>query len=216
MVWPTGSRLGPCVSALLQVARWRRRGLDARVSVNLSARNLDNPDLPVLVQGLLLECGADPRWLTLELTESSIILDPKRSISVLSGIRALGVQIAIDDFGSGQSALTYLKRLPADEVKINRSFVLNMTVDKHDAAIVRSTIRLAHELGLKAVGEGVENEATRNLLAAYGCDSAQGFFLGRPMTARSVCLRFTSGERVGHAQFSRPRNGNAGHERVPV
>ena len=202
--------------ALGQVTTWRARGLDVRVSVNLSARNLDNPDLPALVEGLLHECGAAPGWLTLELTENSIILDPERTISVLSDLRALGVRIAVDDFGSGQSALAYLKRLPVDEVKIDRSFVLNMTVDRHDAAIVRSTIRLAHDLGLEVVGEGVENEATRNLLAAYGCDFGQGFFLGRPTTARSVCLRFTSGERAGHAQFSRPRNGNAGRQSVPV
>lgn len=198
--------------ALGQVTTWRARGLDVRVSVNLSARNLDNPDLPALVEGLLHECGAAPGWLTLELTENSIILDPGRTISLLSDLRALGVRIAVDDFGSGQSALAYLKRLPVDEVKIDRSFVLNMTVDRHDAAIVRSTIRLAHDLGLEVVGEGVENEATRNLLAAYGCDFGQGFFLGRPTTARSAALRLGMPGSPDQGEYSGTNNGKGRRE----
>jgi diguanylate cyclase (GGDEF)-like protein/PAS domain S-box-containing protein len=175
--------------ALVQCARWRARGLDTRVSVNLSARNLDDPDLPDLVRSLLVrhKCAAD--WLTVELTEGSIMIDPERSIEVLGAIRDLGVRVSIDDFGAGNSALPYLKKLPADEVKIDKSYVLTMTVDKQDAAIVRSTIGLAHELGLSVVGEGIENEAALGLLRAYGCDYGQGYYLGRPESVRAASRR---------------------------
>ncbi len=175
--------------ALAQCARWRTRGLDTRVSVNLSARDLDDPDLPDMINSLLArhKCCAD--WLIVELTEGSIMIDHERSTKVLAAIRDLGVQVAIDDFGAGQSGLPYLKNLPADAVKIDKSFVLTMTVDKQDAAIVRSTIGLAHELGLSVVGEGVENEATLRLLRAYGCDYGQGYYLGRPEDPRAVSRR---------------------------
>ena len=179
--------------AIGQCARWRARGLKARVSVNLSARNLDDPDLPDLIAGLLREHQADSRWLTVELTESSIMLDPVGSVEVLTAIRELGVSVAIDDFGAGQSALPYLKKIPADQVKIDKSFILGMTLDKQDAAIVRSTIGLAHELDLTVVGEGVENEATMRLLRAYGCDFGQGYYLGRPARPSSIPNRLQPG-----------------------
>ena len=175
--------------AISQCSRWRSRGLETRVSVNLSARNLDDPDLPALIAGLLEEQRADPSWLTVELTESSVMLDPDRNVGVLAGIRQLGVSVAIDDFGAGQSALPYLKTLEADQVKIDKSFVLGMTVNKQDAAIVRSTIGLAHDLGLRVVAEGVENEATLRLLRAYGCDIGQGYHLGRPVRPSSISSR---------------------------
>jgi EAL domain-containing protein (putative c-di-GMP-specific phosphodiesterase class I) len=175
--------------ALTQCASWRSRGLETRVSVNLSARNLDDPDLPELISRLIREHKAEPGWLTVELTESSVMLEPERAIGVLGAIRELGVRVAIDDFGAGHSALPYLKTLPANEVKIDKSFVISMTVDKGDAAIVRSTIGLAHELGLTVVAEGVENEATKRLLGAYGCDIGQGYFLGRPVRPASVAGR---------------------------
>lgn len=178
--------------ALAQCGRWRARGLETGVSVNLSARNLDDPDLPELVSSLLSQhkCSAD--WLTVELTEGSIMVDPERSMEALAAIRDLGARVAIDDFGAGQSALPYLKKLPADEVKIDKSFILTMTVDKQDAAIVRSTIGLAHELGLSVVGEGIEDEATLRLLRAYGCDYGQGYYLGRPESVRAASRRLAS------------------------
>ena len=175
--------------ALGQCAKWRRRGLDNRVSVNLSARNLDDPDLPHSIARLLCKHNASAEWMTVELTEGSIMVDPERNTRTLSSIRDLGVRVSIDDFGAGQSGLSYLKRLPADEVKIDKSFVLTMTIDKHDAAIVRSTIGLAHELGLSVVGEGIENEATLRLLRGYGCDLGQGFYLGRPESLRAATRR---------------------------
>ncbi len=120
------------------------------------------------------------------------MVDPERSARALAAMRSLGARVSIDDFGAGQSALPYLKKLPADEVKIDKSFVITMTVDKQDAAIVRSTIGLAHELGLSVVGEGVENEATLRLLRAYGCDYGQGYYLGRPEGPRAVSGHFRS------------------------
>jgi diguanylate cyclase (GGDEF)-like protein/PAS domain S-box-containing protein len=177
--------------ALSQCARWRARGLDTRVSLNLSARNLDDPDLPQMISELLVQHKASPEWLTVELTESSVMVDPERSMRALAAIRNLGARVSIDDFGAGQSALPYLKNLLADEVKIDKSFILTMSVDKQDAAIVRSTIGLAHELGLSVVGEGVENEATLRLLRAYGCDYGQGYYLGRPEGPRAVARRLS-------------------------
>lgn len=117
------------------------------------------------------------------------MLDPDRSVEVLTAIRAHGVRVAIDDFGVGQSTLSYVKSLPADEVKIDKSFVLTMAVDKHDAAIVRATIGLAHDLGLRVVAEGVEDVATKNLLMAYGCDIGQGYLLGRPAPPGQILKR---------------------------
>ena len=189
--------------ALAQCGRWRARGLDTGVSVNLSARNLDDPDLPELVSSLLAQHKCSACWLTVELTEGSIMVDPERSMEALAAIRDLGARVAIDDFGAGQSALPYLKKLPADEVKIDKSFVLTMTVDKQDAAIVRSTIGLAHELGLSVVGEGIENEAALRLLRAYGCDYGQGYYLGRPESARAVSRR------LGSAPHRRPEPSDA-------
>jgi diguanylate cyclase (GGDEF)-like protein/PAS domain S-box-containing protein len=183
-----GDRLGKWVidKVLLQLARWRSRGFNARVSANLSARNLDDPGLVDWVGGLLEKHSVAPEWLMLELTEGSVMLDPDRSISTLTGIRDMGIKVAIDDFGSGQASLPYLRTLPADVLKIDKSYITNMTVDKNDAAIVRSTIGLAHELGLHVIGEGIEDRATLRLLRAYGCDYGQGYFLGRPDTARAV------------------------------
>ena len=178
--------------ALAQCARWRARGLETGVSVNLSARNLDDPDLPQLISGLLTQRKADPKWLTVELTESSVMIDPDRNTRTLAAIRSLGARVSIDDFGAGQSGASYLKKLPADEVKIDKSFIITMTVDKQDASIVRSTIGLAHELGLSVVGEGVENEATLRLLRAYDCDYGQGYYLGRPEGPRAVSRRLGS------------------------
>jgi diguanylate cyclase (GGDEF)-like protein/PAS domain S-box-containing protein len=183
-----GDKLGRWVldKVLHQCARWRERGYEAQVSVNMSARNLDDPDLAHWVAGLLEKHGASPDWLVLELTESSVMLDPEQSRHALTAVRDLGIRVAIDDFGSGQATMAYLRRIPADVLKIDKSYITNMTVDKNDAAIVRSTIGLAHELGLYVIGGGIEDRATLRLLRAYGCDLGQGYFLGRPDTARAV------------------------------
>ena len=190
-------------SAIEQCAVWRLGGLEVGVAVNLSARDLDDPELPELVSGLLMEYGTEPADLTVELTESSIMLDPRRSIGTLTALRGLGVKVAVDDFGSGQSTLTYLRELPLDQVKIDKSFVLNMAVERQDAAIVRSTIGLGHELGLAVVAEGVEDHATEELLRAFGCDIVQGYHLGRPMPAESVALHVSAADAAVVTKFSR-------------
>jgi diguanylate cyclase (GGDEF)-like protein len=163
----------------------RTEGFDLEVAVNLSVRSVLDVSLPDLVEGILDEYGLDARSLVLEITESSVLADPARSIGVLGRLASLGVNIAIDDFGTGYSSLSHLRRLPVNEVKIDRSFVSGMVSNESDAVIVRSTIDLARNLGLRVVAEGVEDETTWELLAELGCDAAQGFYLSRPVPARA-------------------------------
>ena len=168
-------------TALQQCRAWRLEGLPLNVSVNLSARSL-RPDFPAQVAVILGETGVAAAALTLEITESSIMADPEQTGTVLEELSAMGVNIAIDDFGTGYSSLTYLKRLPVDEIKIDKSFVLGMSGDEDDAAIVRSTVDLGRNLGLRVVAEGIESSATWTALTTLGCDMAQGFYLSPPVT----------------------------------
>jgi diguanylate cyclase (GGDEF)-like protein len=170
-------------TALDQARCWQETGITLGVAVNLSVRNLLEPTLVERVAGLLARAAVAPGTLTLEITESGVMTDPEAAIAMLWGLRRIGVRLSVDDFGTGYSSLAYLKRLPVDEVKLDRSFVLNMTGDANDAAIVRSTIELAHNLGLQLVAEGVEDQETLELLAALGCDLAQGYHLARPIPA---------------------------------
>src|SRR3712207_1859906 len=169
--------------ALEHCAAWRREGLDVPVAVNLSVRSLLDPELADDVARLLRAAEVPARSLTLEITETSIMGDPGRTLSVLDRLAGLGLTLAIDDFGTGYSSLAYLKRLPVDEVKIDKSFVLDMHGNPDDEAIVRSTVDLGHNLGLRVVAEGVEDGDTWRRLAALGCDRAQGYHLGHPMPA---------------------------------
>ncbi len=183
--------IGPLTLEVLdQALRTSRRLRDARrplgVAVNLSVRVLTDLDLPRQVAGLLGRWGVPPELLTLEVTETSIMVDPTRTMTVLGLLRDLGVVLSIDDFGTGYSSLAYLKRLEANELKIDRSFVLSMTSNSNDAVIVRSTIELGHNLGLKLVAEGVEDEATWSMLRALGCDVIQGYHLSRPIAAEAL------------------------------
>jgi diguanylate cyclase (GGDEF)-like protein len=159
------------------------RGIQLRVSVNISTRDLLDQDLPVKFAGILLRYDIAPSSFCLEITESAIMDDPVRAQQTLEGLHAMGVELSIDDFGTGYSSLAYLKRLPVHELKIDKSFVMKMESDADDAKIVRSTIDLGHNLGLKVVAEGIENEAVWQLLAEMGCDQGQGYFIGRPMPA---------------------------------
>jgi EAL domain-containing protein (putative c-di-GMP-specific phosphodiesterase class I) len=172
--------------ALEHCAAWRRRGLDVPVAVNLSVRSLLDPELAEDVGRLLRSADVPARSLTLEITETSIMGDPGRTLAVLDRLAGLGLVLAIDDFGTGYSSLAYLKRLPVDEVKIDKSFVLDMSADPDDEAIVRSTVDLGHNLGLRVVAEGVEDEGTWRRLAQLGCDRAQGFHMARPMPAEAL------------------------------
>ena len=173
-------------AALRQLKVWLDAGLDMTVAVNLSARNLVEPDLPARIADLLLRRGVPAERLLIEITESTIMADPERAIGVLAGLRAMGIKLAVDDFGVGYSSLSYLKRLPVDEIKIDRSFVAAMDSQDEDAFIVRSTIDLARNLGLHVVAEGVETREVWIELGELGCDYAQGWYLGRPMPAAEL------------------------------
>ena len=168
-------------ASIAQCGSWNRRGIHFNVAVNLSVRTLVDVGLPDEVELLLRKAGVSPSSLTLEITESSIMADPARSIGVLDRLSELGITLSIDDFGTGYSSLSYLKKLPVGEVKVDRSFVMNMISDQDDAVIVRSTIDLARNLGLRVVAEGVEDRSTWDRLSDLGCDAAQGYYLGRPM-----------------------------------
>ncbi|MEO7837565.1 MAG: bifunctional diguanylate cyclase/phosphodiesterase, partial [Acidimicrobiales bacterium] len=169
--------------ALSQCHAWRQDGLQVGVAVNLSVRNLYDPRFPDEVQRLLASWRVEARFLEFEITESVIMADPQRAGSVLGRLSALGVGLSLDDFGVGYSSLAYLRRLPVTEIKIDKSFVMNITDNESDAMIVRSTIGLARSLGLRVVAEGVENEATWSRLVALGCDVAQGYYFCRPKPA---------------------------------
>jgi EAL domain-containing protein (putative c-di-GMP-specific phosphodiesterase class I) len=168
-------------TALLAAAQWRRHGEQLGVAVNLSARSLLDPDLVSEVEHMLRLNGFPAQLLTLEITEGSLMSDTPRAVSQLDRLHDLGVQLSIDDFGTGYSALSYLKRLPVDEVKIDRSFIANLAFDDSDAAIVRSVVDLGTNLSLHVVAEGVEDQHTWERLVDMGCELAQGYYLGRPM-----------------------------------
>lgn len=160
---------------------YHQAGTKISVAVNLSRRNLHDPELPEQVAFTLKNCSIPPERLVLEITESAIMADPARAMEILTRLNDMGVRLSIDDFGTGYSSLASLKRLPVNEIKIDRSFVKNMAVNEDDAMIVRSTIELAHNLGLKVVAEGVEDQPALDRLTALGCDSAQGYFMCRPL-----------------------------------
>jgi diguanylate cyclase (GGDEF)-like protein/PAS domain S-box-containing protein len=170
-------------TAIRQLVEWQRRGLELAVAVNLSVRNLYEPELVPWLAGVLAQFGVDAKSLEFEITESELMDDPLLAMEVLGRLKALGVATSIDDFGTGYSSLSYLKHLPIDQLKIDRSFVGNMVHDESDLTIVRSTIDLSHNLGLVVVAEGVEDPETLHLLAELGCDRAQGYALSRPVPA---------------------------------
>ncbi|WP_377704831.1 putative bifunctional diguanylate cyclase/phosphodiesterase [Pseudoduganella sp. UC29_71] len=162
------------------------QGIALKISVNLSTRDLMDQDLPVKFADLLARHGLGPGAFCLEITESAIMDDPVRAQNTLERLHAMGMDLSIDDFGTGYSSLAYLKRLPVDELKIDKSFVLNMENDIGDTKIVRSTIDLGHNMGLRVVAEGIESEAVWRLLARMGCDQGQGYFMSRPMPAEQL------------------------------
>ncbi len=167
--------------AVKQCAAWRAEGLLMNVSVNLSARDLMDPELPERFHAMLDQSFCAARWFTLEITESAILDDPAHAIENMKRLNALGCRLAIDDYGTGYSSLSYLRHLPVHELKIDKTFVMGMARDPSDAVIVRSTIDLAHNMGLAVVAEGVEDEATLEQLRALGCDMVQGYWLSRPL-----------------------------------
>src|SRR5918994_1205641 len=173
-------------NALAQARVWRDAGAELTMAVNLAAPNIADATLPDAVAALLERHGIPGELLECEISEHTVMADPRRAMAILERLRGLGVKLSLDDFGTGHSSLSYLKRLPLDEVKIDRSFVMGMTEDDNDAAIVRTTIDLARNLGLDVVAEGVESQQILNDLSALSCDIAQGFFLSRPLPAAEL------------------------------
>ena len=159
------------------------RGIHIKISVNLSTRDLLDQELPFKFAGIFARHQVSPGSFCLEITESAIMDDPVRAQQTLERLHAMGCDLSIDDFGTGYSSLAYLKRLPVDELKIDKSFVLNMVEDVGDAKIVRSTIDLGHNMGLRVVAEGVESREAWDMLARLGCDQGQGYFMSRPIAA---------------------------------
>jgi EAL domain-containing protein (putative c-di-GMP-specific phosphodiesterase class I) len=172
--------------ALAQCARWREEGVTMPVAVNLGAPNLLDLALPGDVRSLLETHDVDPAMLQLEITETIVAADPVRVIEIMNKLGELGISLSLDDFGTGSSSLAYLRELPVQELKIDKSFVLGMDEDAEAATIVQTIVELAHNLGLKAVGEGIETEEAYRLLSESGCDYGQGFLMGRPMPAAEL------------------------------
>lgn len=173
-------------AALQQSCDWYRTGLKIPVSVNLSARNLHDAQLVDYLAELFKTTGGFPGQMELEITESAIMADPHRALEAINRLKKMGLRFALDDFGVGYSSLAYLKKLPVDTIKIDKSFVMDMAKDEDDILIVLSTINLAHNLGLKVVAEGVETERIWDRLFAFSCDAAQGYYMSKPLSAADL------------------------------
>jgi EAL domain-containing protein (putative c-di-GMP-specific phosphodiesterase class I) len=178
--------------ALAQCARWRDEGVPLTVAVNLGAPNLLDLGLPGDVLALLEKWDVDPGMLQLEITETIVAADPVRVIEIMNKLGELGISLSLDDFGTGSSSLAYLRELPVQELKIDKSFILGMDDDAEAATIVQTIVELAHNLGLEAVAEGIETEAAYRLLVESGCDYGQGFLMGRPMPAAELAVLATA------------------------
>jgi diguanylate cyclase (GGDEF)-like protein/PAS domain S-box-containing protein len=172
--------------ALRQCRAWQDDGLRLAIAVNLSARNLLDVELPSQVAALLQRWHVEPCLLEFEITESAMLADPVRTMEILQRLSAMGIRLSIDDFGTGYSSLAYLKRLPVSEIKVDRSFVMNMDDSEDDATIVRSTVDLGRNLGLDVVAEGVETRQVWDRLNDLGCTAAQGYYLSRPVPAADL------------------------------
>ncbi|HVF39440.1 MAG TPA: bifunctional diguanylate cyclase/phosphodiesterase, partial [Gemmatimonadaceae bacterium] len=173
--------------ACRQVEAWRQSGREpVSIAINISARQFAARNLGDIIKRVLDQQGADPRLIELELTESLLMVNTEEAVRTLTYLKSLGLKLSIDDFGTGYSSLSYLKRFPIDALKIDRSFIDEITTDVDDATITRAVIGMAHNLGLKVVAEGVETEAQLSFLSANGCDEAQGFYFARPQPAAEL------------------------------
>ena len=179
-------------SAFQQLSKWKRSGLDIGMSINVSVVDLFDLELPELIKRNSKYFNIEPSKITLEITESVLMMYTQKSLDVLTSLRNIGLNISIDDFGTGYSSLQHLKELPVAELKIDKSFVMDMIKDEDDAVIVRSTVDLAHNLGLTVVAEGIESQEIFDILEVLGCDYGQGFHIARPMAAEQLADWLTS------------------------
>ena len=170
--------------SLMQCAKWNDEGFELGVSVNLSANDLMDVELPETITRTLNAHNVSPEKLLLEITESSVMLDPNRALEVLTNLSTLGVRLSVDDFGTGYSSLSYLSKLPVSELKIDKSFVMGMENNSNNTVIVQATIDLGHNLGLEVVAEGVETASSISLLQPLGCDTLQGYYFTKPLSAQ--------------------------------
>ena len=210
--------------SIAECAAWRKDGRELSVAVNLSVRNLLDRDLPKEIERLLTPTACRREALQLEITESMIMSDPERALATVTRLSGLGARLSVDDFGTGYSSLANLRKMPIDELKIDRSFVSPMLQNESDLIIVRSTINLGHDLGLNVIAEGVEDSPTLEQLATLGCDLAQGYHVSKPMpadafnnwltetapasrprTPRARLPRSKGAAELGHARRGRPR-----------
>lgn len=173
-------------NALEQCAQWHKEKIQVNVAVNLSARSLEDTHLADIVSATLARFSVQPQWLSLELTESAVMANPNQAMEMLTKLHNKGVKISVDDFGTGYSSLAYLKKLPVSDIKIDKSFVMEMHRDSNDAVIVHSTIDLAHNMGLNVIAEGVETQEVLEMLINLGCDVAQGYYICKPLNAEAV------------------------------
>jgi diguanylate cyclase len=170
--------------AFRDCARWHSEGLPITISVNLSVKDLHNPELPDLISGVEVATGIKPEWIILEITESSVMAEPEHAMAIIHRLHDKGYRFSIDDFGTGYSSLSYLRKLPLAEIKIDKSFVLELLTSENDRAIVKTTVNLAHNLGIKVTAEGVESKEIMSKLMEFDCDVAQGFFLSKPIPVK--------------------------------
>ena len=168
-------------TAIRQARAWADKGIEVKIACNLSARDLSNRELPGDIGNLLDAHGVAASSLILEITESAVMQDPTHALEVLAHLHRMGLTLSIDDYGTGYSSLAYLKRLPVHEIKIDKSFVLELASNRGDAILVKSTIELGHNLGLKVTAEGIEDEESLEILSAYGCETGQGYFISKPV-----------------------------------
>ena len=182
--------------ACAEAARWRQAGLDIGLAINISGRDLSDRSLVRNVTAHLGANGLPASSLTLEITETEVMADIAEASDVLGQLADLGIQIAVDDYGTGYSSLAYLHRLPANELKLDRSFVANVAADQSNSIIVRSSIAMAHSLGLSVVAEGAEDEVTCAILADAGCDAVQGYYFSPPLGQDDLVRWFATKPRL--------------------
>jgi EAL domain-containing protein (putative c-di-GMP-specific phosphodiesterase class I) len=178
-------------AGIAQAQEWALRGHALRVAVNISARDLDDAELPRRIGDLLSLHGVEPHGIVLELTESAVMSEPEAAVGMLKRLADMGIDLAIDDFGVGQSSLAYLRRLPVREIKIDRLFTQRLGEDAGDRTLVRSIVELGHRLGYRVTAEGIETEAALDYLREIGCDHAQGFHIARALAPEAVELLFS-------------------------